>query len=107
PRKRRLSGAISRRPSGGTLFAGWTQPNNRRQIDAESRKRARCLLPEGDVPDQKQCGATMKKTKSGSKEAKGSDSFSQEFDASIKESNDWRGETLAQVRMLIKQAAPD
>lgn len=29
------------------------------------------------------------------------------IDARIKELNDWRGETLARVRMLIKQAAPD
>lgn len=29
------------------------------------------------------------------------------IDARIKELNDWRGETLARVRTLIKQAAPD
>ena len=29
------------------------------------------------------------------------------IDARIKELNDWRGETLAHVRALIKQAAPD
>jgi hypothetical protein len=47
------------------------------------------------------------KTKSGSKEEKGGDSPSRLIDARIKELSDWRGETLARVRMLIKQADPD
>src|SRR5712692_5911701 len=46
----------------------------------------------------------MKKRKSGSKEGKGGDSPSQLIDARIKELSDWRGETLARVRILIKQA---
>jgi hypothetical protein len=46
---------------------------------------------------------TMKKTKSASKEAKG-DSPSALIDARIKALGDWRGETLARVRALIKQA---
>ena len=54
---------------------------------------------------------TTKKTttmkKSGSKEAKGGDSPSQLIDARIKELSDWRGETLAAVRTLIKQTDPD
>src|SRR5258705_3586427 len=49
----------------------------------------------------------MKKSKSGSKEGKGSDSPSQLIDARIKELKDWRGETLARVRTLIKQADPE
>jgi hypothetical protein len=49
----------------------------------------------------------MKKTKNGSKEGKGGDSPSQLIDARIKELSDWRGETLARIRMLIKQADPD
>ena len=49
----------------------------------------------------------MKKTKSGSKEAKAGDSPSQLIDARIKELSDWRGEMLARVRTLIKQADPD
>ena len=44
--------------------------------------------------------------KSGSKEENGN-SPSQLIDARIKELNDWRGETLARVRMLIKQADPE
>jgi hypothetical protein len=49
----------------------------------------------------------MKKSRSGSKEAKGGDSPSRLIDARIKELRDWRGETLARVRMLIKQADPE
>ena len=50
---------------------------------------------------------TMKKSKSGSKEEKGGDSPSRLIDARIKELSDWRGETLARVRTLIKQADPE
>ena len=50
---------------------------------------------------------TMKQRKSGSKEGTGGDSPSQLIDARIKELSDWRGETLARVRALIKQADPD
>ena len=50
---------------------------------------------------------TMKKTTSGSKEGKTEDSPSRLIDARIKELSDWRGETLARVRILIKQADPD
>src|SRR5258705_11392860 len=49
----------------------------------------------------------MKKSKSGSKEGNGGDSPSQLIDARIKELADWRGETLARVRALIKQADPE
>jgi hypothetical protein len=49
----------------------------------------------------------MKKTKTGSKEGKGGDSPSRLIDARIKELGDWRGETLARVRSLIKAACPD
>src|SRR3982075_2241116 len=51
---------------------------------------------------------TTKKTKtSGSKEGKGGNSPSQLIDARIKELGDWRGQTLARVRILIKQADPE
>ena len=49
----------------------------------------------------------MKKTKGGSKEGKTSDSPSQLIDARIKELGDWRGETLARIRALIRQADPE
>ena len=48
-----------------------------------------------------------KKTKNGAKEAKGADSLSRLIDAKIKKLGDWRGETLAHVRSLIKEADPD
>ncbi|MGO9025398.1 MAG: DUF1801 domain-containing protein [Beijerinckiaceae bacterium] len=49
----------------------------------------------------------MKKTKSGAKEPKGEASPSQLIDARIAELSDWRGETLARVRSLIKEACHD
>lgn len=50
----------------------------------------------------------MKKRKSGSKEGRtGGDSLSQLIDARIEELGDWRGETLARIRALIKQADPE
>jgi hypothetical protein len=55
----------------------------------------------------KRATTTMKKTGSGAKEGKGGDSPSQLIDARIKELSDWRGETLARVRILIKQADPE
>jgi hypothetical protein len=55
----------------------------------------------------KKATTTMKKTKSGVKEGEGSNSPSRLIDARIKALGDWRGETLARVRRLIKEADPD
>src|SRR5437016_6043729 len=49
----------------------------------------------------------MKKTKSGSMPGKAGNSPSALIEARIKELGDWRGETLARVRTLIKQADPE
>jgi hypothetical protein len=49
----------------------------------------------------------MTKRQSGVKEGQGGDSPSQLIDARIEELRDWRGETLARVRSLIKQADPE
>jgi hypothetical protein len=49
--------------------------------------------------------ATMKK--SAPKEAKAEDSPARLIDAKIKKLGDWRGETLARVRAVIKQADPE
>ncbi len=49
----------------------------------------------------------MATRKSGTEGGKGGDSPSQLIDARIKELPDWRGETLARIRKLIKQADPD
>ena len=46
----------------------------------------------------------MKKPKTGSKLENAGDSPSLLIDARIKELSDWRGETLARIRALIKQA---
>jgi hypothetical protein len=74
------------------------------------------LLQVGDADDSraeqratttaKKAITTMKK-KSGSREGNGGDSPSQLIDARIKELGGWRGETLARIRTLIKQADPD
>jgi hypothetical protein len=55
----------------------------------------------------KKATRTMKKTTRGSKQTKAGGSPSRLIDARIKELGDWRGETLARVRSLIKQADPD
>ena len=51
--------------------------------------------------------AIMKQTKSPATAAKESASPSRLIDARIKELNDWRGEMLARVRALIKEADPE
>ena len=48
---------------------------------------------------------TMKKTAADI--SKGSASSTQSIDAAIKRHDDWRGETLAKVRALIKEADPE
>ncbi|MBB4520257.1 DUF1801 domain-containing protein [Rhizobium leguminosarum] len=53
----------------------------------------------------KKATATIKK--SGSSEEKDEDSPSRLIDARIEELSDWRGQTLARVRTLIRQAEPD
>ncbi len=45
--------------------------------------------------------------KSGADESKAGDSPARLIDAKIKKLGDWRGETLARVRTLIKQADPE
>ena len=49
----------------------------------------------------------MKQSESGTMDGKGGDSPSQLIDARIKKLSDWRGETLARVRSLIREADPD
>jgi hypothetical protein len=45
--------------------------------------------------------------KSGANEAKGGSSPARHIDARIRELGDWRGETLARIRSIIKQAVPE
>jgi hypothetical protein len=49
----------------------------------------------------------MKKTKSGANEAKAAASPSQLIDARIAALEDWRGEMLARVRKIIREADPE
>jgi hypothetical protein len=59
------------------------------------------------IATMKKATTSMKNQKGGSKEGMGGDSPSRLIDARIKELSDWRGETLARVRNLIKQADPE
>ena len=51
--------------------------------------------------------ATAKKKRTGPKAAKGGDIPSRPIDARNAAQSDWRGETLARVRKLIKEADPE
>jgi hypothetical protein len=57
--------------------------------------------------DDNEGNIAMKNMKSGAKVANGADSASQKIDARIAELGDWRGEVLARVRKIIKQAVPN
>ena len=59
------------------------------------------------MPTLEKATAPMKKTKSPATKAKESASPARLIDARIKELGDWRGEMLARVRALIKEADPD
>jgi hypothetical protein len=60
----------------------------------------------GERQHHEERGTTVKR-KSGSTEGTKGDSPSQLIDARIEELGDWRGETLARVRALVKQADPE
>ena len=55
----------------------------------------------------KKATTATKKRQSGSEKGKGGGSPSNLIDARIEELSDWRGETLARVRSLIKEADPE
>jgi hypothetical protein len=63
-------------------------------------------MPKKTTPKRTTLKSTAKK-KIASNAAKGQSSPSQLIDARIEELGDWRGETLARIRLLIKQALPD
>jgi len=52
-------------------------------------------------------GTTTMMKKTDSTGGKGEESSARLIDAKIKELNDWRGETLARIRKIIKQADPE
>jgi hypothetical protein len=55
----------------------------------------------------KKAATSVKKSKTDSKEQGAAASPSSLIDDRIKELGDWRGETLARIRMLIRQADPE
>ena len=55
----------------------------------------------------KKATTTMKKAKSGQKEANSEKPPSSRIETRITELNDWRGELLARIRTLIQQADPE
>jgi hypothetical protein len=59
------------------------------------------------VAMKKKSAAKGPQSKTGTKEGAGNDSPSRLIDARIAELGDWRGETLAHMRTLIRQADPD
>ena len=63
--------------------------------------------PTSDNDREESDSKTMAKGKSGAKQGTGGESPSQLIDARVRELGDWRGETLARVRTLIKQADPE
>jgi hypothetical protein len=65
------------------------------------------LWPSEACKAMKKPTARMKKTKSGATKAKEGTSPSRLIDGRIKELGGWRGETLARVRSLIKEADPE
>jgi hypothetical protein len=62
---------------------------------------------EGRQPNHEESDITVKKSQSAATKAKEGVSPSQLIDARIEELSDWRGETLALVRRLIKEADPE
>ncbi len=58
-------------------------------------------------PPPRRAKGMPRKSTTGSTEGKAGASPSRLIDARIKELNDWRGETLARVRSLIKQTVPE
>lgn len=70
-------------------------------MDGKSTKRRAC----GDRHEERMAG--MKMGKSGSKETQGGASASKLIDARIEELTDWRGDMLARLRAVIRQADPE
>jgi hypothetical protein len=60
-----------------------------------------------DVSGHEESDSAMKKSKAASKGANAGASPSRMIDAKIKQLGDWRGEMLARVRAIIRQAAPE
>jgi hypothetical protein len=72
-----------------------------------ARKKSKSKSKSESKSESKSKSESESKSESGSKDGKGGDSPSRLIDARIRELGDWRGETLARVRSLIKQADPE
>jgi hypothetical protein len=64
-------------------------------------------MPEDATVIMKKTTTTIESATGGSDQGATGDTPSQLIDARIKDLNDWRGATLARIRMLIKQADPE
>lgn len=64
-------------------------------------------MPTHEIGLLKKTTAIMHKENTGSAPAQGMESASDFIDTKIRELNDWRGQTLARMRALIRQADPD
>jgi hypothetical protein len=94
-----MNGSVTSSPAGQDVLA----EGDRVVFENEVRW---CLMLTGDIQATAN-DSSMKKSKSGSQEGKGEDSPSRLIDTRIAALSDWRGETLARVRALIKQADPE
>ena len=80
------------------------------RLEAAANALATCTKPSsgtGPSTTTERTATPMKKTKTASKEEKGGASPSHLIDARIAALGDWRGEMLARVRKLIRQADPE
>src|SRR5882757_751271 len=75
--------------------------------DSPARARFPSRTHSGGIPIPRARAGTDSHGRGARTDSRTSISPPQLIDARIKELNDWRGETLARVRMLIKQADPD
>jgi hypothetical protein len=75
--------------------------------ECEGRRRTRTQASRDKGKTVKKATATVKRKTSDAKEAKGAASPAQLIDRRITELSDWRGEMLARIRSLIKQADPE
>lgn len=99
--------------TGGILWDSCEFVNDRSGVEkAVDRMEPRCAAPgaitaTGGRTAMKKTATAAKRKASGSKERPGGDSAARLIDARIKELGGWRGETLARIRKLIKEADPE
>jgi 1-acyl-sn-glycerol-3-phosphate acyltransferase len=102
-------GALGRRHEKSEVVDELVHGGLEREIEAaiEAEERDPRLVRRQGVPSGKRSDTTMKNRKSGSTGGNAGESPSQRIDARIVELSDWRGETLARIRDLIKEADPE